>query len=279
MKNLLKLIGLLILICFSFFYTDKVIEVIQDEDKIMIELKKVKDSYYVAPIDAKIVSNTIIPGISGREVNIDKSYKNMKETGIFNENLIIYDEISPSLSLNLNKDKYIIAGNEGKNMVSLIFILESDMYLEKINKILDARNVEGNFFVDYTYLLENSTLIKKIDKGEFYSYGNHGKYTPDNLLFSNNLISRIRDNEAIFCLAQNMEKDILKLCSSNDLYTIVPNIVGGDSPYSLVKSKLESGSIILLSMSNNTVTELAVIIDYILGKGYKIGTLSDLINE
>lgn len=279
MKNLLKLIGLLILICFSFFYTDKVIEVIQDEDKIMIELKKVKDSYYVAPIDAKIVSNTIIPGISGREINIDKSYKNMKETGIFNENLIIYDEISPSLSLNLNKDKYIIAGNEGKNMVGLIFILESDMYLEKINKILDARNVEGNFFVDYTYLLENSTLIKKIDKGEFYSYGNHGKYTPDNLLFSNNLISRIRDNEAIFCLAQNMEKDILKLCSSNDLYTIVPNIVGGDSPYSLVKSKLESGSIILLSMSNNTVTELAVIIDYILGKGYKIGTLSDLINE
>ena len=38
MKSIVKLIGLLVLIGFSFFYTDKVIEVIREEDEIMIIL-------------------------------------------------------------------------------------------------------------------------------------------------------------------------------------------------------------------------------------------------
>ena len=33
MKNIIKMIGLFTLIGFSFFYTDKVIEVIREEDK------------------------------------------------------------------------------------------------------------------------------------------------------------------------------------------------------------------------------------------------------
>ena len=36
MKSIVKLIGLLVLIGFSFFYTDKVIEVIREEDEIRL---------------------------------------------------------------------------------------------------------------------------------------------------------------------------------------------------------------------------------------------------
>ena len=46
---------------------------------------------------------------------------------------------------------------------------------------------------------------------EFYSYGDNGEYTPDNLLFSNNLISRIRNNTANYCLAPDMQQKIIEL--------------------------------------------------------------------
>jgi len=45
MKNILKSIGLLALIVFSFFYTDKVMNVVNNQDEIMIKLKSVKINY------------------------------------------------------------------------------------------------------------------------------------------------------------------------------------------------------------------------------------------
>lgn len=279
MKGIIKLLGLFTLICFSFFYTDKVIEVVREEDKIMIEIQNVKDNYRIEPMDAKIVSNTIVPGLNGRKVNVEKSYKKMKETGIFNQNLMVYDELYPDISVKLHKDKYIILGNSNRKMVSLMFVLDSDKYFNRILSILKEKGVVANYFVDYSYLLENSIQIKEMVGHEFYSYGIQGKYTPDNLLFSNNLISRISENEAIYCLASSMEKEILELCSENDLYTIVPSIIGGTNPYSSVKENLFSGSSILLMMNLETINELSTVIDYIRGKGFEIGTLSELFSE
>lgn len=279
MKNIIKLIGLVTLIGFSFFYTDKVIEVIREEDEIMIELNNIKDLYQVEPIDATITGNTIIPGLNGREINIEKSYKQMKNSGLFNKNLIVYDSINPNISLRNNNDKFIIHGQNNKQMVSIIFVLYSDKYLSQIEEILTTKEVTANYFVTYEYLVNNSTQIKKMTNREFYSYGSNGEYTPDNLLFSNNLISRITSTNAIYCLAPNMEKEILNLCSENNLYTITPNIIGENSPYNSIKTNLNSGSIVLLSMNNETTKELATIIDYIKGKGLKISGLSTLLSE
>ena len=245
MKNLVKMLGLFVLIGFSFFYTDKVLNVIREEDKVMIELTSVIDVYKEDAVDAKVVGNTIIPGIKGRIINVDKSYNKMKQLGIFNKNLIIYDEVEPSISISNNKDKFIISGNSNKKMVSILFILDNDKRLDSVNKILDSKGVSANYFVDYNYLVNNSTKIKENKTHEFYSYGDNGEYRPDNLLFSNNLISRIKDNDAIYCLSLDMNVDTLKMCSNNNLYTIIPSIIGGNRPYTNVKTNLTSGSIIL----------------------------------
>lgn len=279
MKNILKIVGLFVLMGFSFFYTDKVIEVIREEDNIMIELNSVKDLYKIEAVSANVVSNTIIPGVNGRVVNIDKSYKEMKSVGKFNKNSIIYDVVRPSVSISNNKDKFIIKGNSMKQMVSLVFLVDDDKYLEKINKISVDEKIVFNYFVDYEFLIDNTTLIKESSNSEFYSYGNDGKYSPDNLLFSNNLISRISGNEAIYCLSSNMDLDVLSLCSSNDLYTLVPSIIAFDNMYSEVSKNLESGSIILFEMNKDTVNNLDIIINYIKGKGLKIGGLSNLLSE
>ena len=63
------------------------------------------------------------------------------------------------------------------------------------------------------------------------------------------------------------------------MYTITPDIIGDDNPYMAVKDNLSSGSMILLSMNQDTIKELGTIIDYIKGKGFKIGTLSSLLSE
>lgn len=279
MKNIIKAVGLLTLIGFSFFYTDKVIEVIREEDKIMIELQSVQDIYKVEPINASIVSNTIIPGLNGRSINLEQSYKNMKGNGVFNNSLIVYDTIPPDISARLNKDKFIIMGNHNKQMVSFLFVLDSNKYLGKVEDILDEKGVIANYFVGYKYLINNSTKIKEMENREFYSYGDNGEYTPDSLLFSNNLISRISNNNAIYCLSSDMNNNVLELCSKNDLYTIVPNIICDSSPYATIKEKLSSGSIILLAMNTETINELGTVIDYVKGKGYKIGGLSSLLTE
>lgn len=279
MKNIVKMIGLCALIGFSFFYTDKVIEVIREEDEIMIELTSVEDIYKVEPVDANVLGDTIIPGLEGRTVNVDESYKKMKSSGLFNKNLIVYDTVLPEVSIQNNKDKFIVKGNNNKQMVSLVFVLDNNKYFDKVEEIVKNKGVDVNYFVSYSYLIDNSTKIKEVKGNEFYSYGDNGEYTPDNLLFSNNLLSRIRDNEALYCLSSDMEEEVLNLCGENNLYTVVPTVVGGKSPYARLKDNLSSGTIILLEMSNETVTELSTIIDYIKGKGFKIGGLSTLLSE
>lgn len=279
MKNIIKTIGLITLIGFSFFYTDKVIEVIREEDKIMIELESTKDFYKTEPINATIIGNTIIPGVSGKQVNIDKSYNKMKSNGLYNKNFLIYDSITPDISLKNNNNKFIISGNTEKQMISIIFILNNNKYLSQIEEIITTKEVTANYFVPYNYLTTYSTKIKEMTNREFYSYGDNGKYTPDNLLFSNNLISRISNNNAIYCLALNMEEEILNLCKENNLYTITPNIIGKNNPYNNIKTNLNSGSIILLSMNKETIKELPTSIEYIKGKGLNIVGLSTLLSE
>ncbi len=279
MKKLIKMIGLITLIVFSFFYTDKVIEVVREEDEIMIEIQNIKEVNKIEAINASIVSNTIIPGLNGRSINVEKSYKKMKSNGLFDKSLLVYDTISPDISIRTNKDKFIIQGQNNKQMVSILFVLNNDKLLESIEKVLSSKEVSANYFVNYDYLISNSIAIKEMSSHEIYSYGDNGKYTPDNLLFSNNLISRISNNDAIYCLAKNMQEEVLELCSKNNLYTITPTIIGGNHPYDAIKENLNSGSIILLSMNSETLKELPTIVDYIRGKGLKIGPLSVLLSE
>lgn len=279
MKNILKLVGLFVLMGFSFFYTDKVVEVIREEDNIMIEIQSVKDLYKIDAVSANVVDNTIIPGVEGRVVNVDKSYKEMKSIGKFNKNSLAYDVVRPSVSIANNKDKFIIKGNSLKQMVSILFVISDDKYLNKISKIAIDKDVIFNYFIDYEFLISNTTLVKEMNNGEFYSYGNKGKYTPDNLLFSNNLISRIRNEEAIYCLNINHDESGLEICSSNGLYTISPTFVTGENAYNVITKNLESGSIILIDISSDNINNLGIIIDYIKGKGLKIRGLSELINE
>ena len=268
------MVSLLVLVLFSFFYTDRVMDVIADNDPLKNEIINLSDNYKLSSNEAVVSGDTIIPGTNGREVNIDKSYKKMRTGNVFNDKLLTFNVLYPEYRLKDNIDKYIINGNVNKKEVSILFIINNDNNLDKIINILNNKNTKANLFVEYNYLFNNISKIKKYNSNNIYSYSN--KYVYDTLVISNNIIDRISNNKANYCLTKIKDKDNLNTCSYSNMFTIIPSIIGN---YNNIKNKLSNGSIILLDTNINSVNELSYIIDFINGKGYSIVGLDELLNE
>lgn len=278
LKKAFQIIGLFTIICFSFFITEQTVTVVKEQDPIMIELESIKNKYYQAPVNAIIKGNTIIPGISGKEIDIDKSYSNIKKVGYFDIKLLKYKKVKPSLSLVHNQDKYIIQGNPIRNQVSLLFILDTNDKVEQLNTII--KDTKVNYFITADYLNNNLKTIKKLSTNkEIYNYGYSGNYTESLLLFANNLINHNANNKSIYCLTKEENENTLKTCNIVTNYVIKPNIITQKSPYNEIKNNLTSGSIILLDVNSQSLKELPSIINFINSKGYKIVTLSTLLSE
>ncbi len=265
-----KYIGIIFLICFTFFYTEKIIDVSIMQDSIMIEIQDNKDKYFIEPKNAIIDEIFIIPGNVGKEVNINKSYKEMKRLGYYDESLLCFDEILPEVSIYNNLNKYVIKGNIYAKNVSLIFIIKNKKYFNSILDIINNKKIIGNFFVDNDFLNNNIDMIDT--KHEIYNYGNNGKYTNDNIIVSNNIINNKSGNKSLYCLFLEIDENSHKNCIHNKMLSINPSFLGNINN---VKKHLDNGSIILI---NNTY-ELSNIIDYIKNKGYNIVPLSNLIVE
>lgn len=279
MKNIIKFIGLLSLICFSFFYTDKVMDVALEQDKIMINIKNSKDNYKIKAIDAIINNDTIIPGIYGREVDIDKSYSNMKSIGIFHKNYFIYNDIKPDISIVDNRNKYIISANRNKQSVSLIFIINNFNDLNIMYNFIKTKDIKINLFFDYDILIDKINYLSKFKNAKIYSYGNNGIYTKDNLIYINNLIERVTKNKANYCLVTKKDKDKLKICSDSLNYTIFPSLIIDNNLLYNVKNKLVKGSLILVDINDSNMKQLVSVIDYINSKGLEIEYIDDLLSE
>ena len=182
------MIALFVLVLFSFFYTDKVMNLINKNDPLMNKINLLKDKYEILPVNAILEDNTIIPGVKGKIVDLDKSYDNMKVSGIFREDYLIYNELLPSELLSNNMDKYIIKGNSSNNKISLLVLGDSNN-IDKINK----DNI--TIFLNHKDISINN--IKKLSKNSIYTYGNNGIYSDEILSNDNTIINRISNNKSI----------------------------------------------------------------------------------
>lgn len=264
MKEIIKKIPLLILVCFSFFYTDRVLNFINSKSDLMMKIKSLENNYYVKEVNAITNDDTIIPGIKGKKVNINKSFDKMKEYNTFMEEYLVYDSIIPVVSTENNMDKYIISGNKSKKEVSLIITVDT----KNINKISQIKNI--TLFINHDLLtIEN---INNLNNNEIYTYGNNGKYDKEELVNDNTLINSLSNNKSKYCLVKEKNNDVINICKKNNMHTIIPNIIGN---YSDIKDNLNNGSIILLNNINN----INSIIKYINSKGYKIVPLNILLEE
>ena len=281
MKKLFETVGFVTLICLSFIYTEKTVSVVKQYDDIMIAIKEKNEQYKVEAKDAIVNDNTIIPGLNGKKINENKSYSKMKRYGSFNSNLLVYDEVAPSVSIKNNLDKYIIKGNETKNMVSLIFLINNEDEIDNILSILKNKKVKANFFINRKWLEKNEDkLIKIINCGHNVGgLGNNLDYTDSNYPWIDNKIKTISKKEFGYCYNEVDDIQSLKLCSNYNNYTIRPNIIVSKNPLTEIKEKITPGSIISFRVNNRLDNELGLIIEYIKSKGYTISTLEEHLAE
>lgn len=277
MKKFFECIGMITLVCFSFFVTEKTAGVVKEMDDIMIEIKKSEKKHQVDSINAVIENDTIIPGIYGKRVDQKKSYDKMKRVGSYQESLLVYKNEKPKISAENQYDKYIISGNPKKNMVSLIFLVNDNNNIEKIEEIIKQKNIKANFFVNKDWFEKNNTKALELIEEE-HIIGNLNM-EEETFTWMDTMIKNLGKQKEGFCYNIQQNKKDLQICSRKKNYTIIPNIVVQTNPLSEIKKSLSAGSIIVLPVNDVVEKELPVIINFIQGKGYVIDNLYYHLNE
>ena len=104
-KGYFRIIGILGIAAFSFFYTEKIANLTLDKNELYQSIKKEASNYNEEYINAFIEDDKIVPGLNGKNVNIKNSLYNMKDLNAFNSYYLIYDTSYPEVTLENNKDK------------------------------------------------------------------------------------------------------------------------------------------------------------------------------
>ena len=271
MKKLL----IILLLLFSFFYTNKSISIIRNQDPLMKEIINNKSKFEIKSVNAIIKNNTIIPGKKGKEVDLEKTYTKMKQYGTYNESLTVFKETKPTVSIEDNYDKYITSGNKDNKNISFIFKVEKDTNINKLLSILNYHNIQVTFFIDGLYIENNNLNNLSNHQIELLSYNN----TIDEITFTSALsyLSYKTNKTPKYCLED--DNNIINLCKKINLHTVKPTLIIKKDPYKEIKNNLNNSSIILIPINNYIYDNLSTSILYIKSKGYNFLTLSDLLSE
>lgn len=263
MKKIFNIFSIICLIIISFVYTEKSMMVVREYDDIMIRIKEQKN---ISEIKSIIIDDKIRPGVLEKKINIQKSYKEMKEYGSFNKKLLVYDVKDNKESLDNNLDKYIIGGNKNKQMISLIFKLNWNSDIDKLIEILDKNNIKGNILINSNWI--NKDIINKIANNDHILISNDIKI--------NKIIKNVFSQKKQYCYGY--DKEVLKKCSKEKYYTILP-IEINDNILIKTRNNLESGNFLSFEVSDNLINELENIINSIKNKGFKITNLIEHLSE
>ncbi len=278
MKRVYPVILSCLLIAFSFYYTNKVAGIVRGKDPIMQSIKEEKANYEKKAINANVSGDNIIPGKNGKKVNIEASFQKMSQYGKYNDSLYVFDEVEPEVSINTYFDKYVESGREDSKDVALVFDILRFDNMDDVLSLLESNNVTATFFVDGLFMENNRSLLENVSKKgyeiELLSY--NGGY--DKIYFESSLhvLNDITKDRPKYCVAHYDKKEVLDICNSLSLHTVIPSVDTSNNSFSVVKNKLRGGSIIGLS---NSRVNLNTIINYIKQKGYNLVRLDTLLQE
>ena len=194
MKKYFKSFVIIIFMIFSFYYTEKIAVIAQNNTPLKKEIVTFKEDNIISSINARIDGNEITPGLNGLVVNVEKSYNNMKSQNVFNLNSLVYDEVKPIISINDYPEKIITQGNIQRKAVSII--------INFTNKNIDYLK---NSNIKYTYF-NNPNYCIILSESDCLSYKRRVK--PTYLLNNTNFIKHISDvkNGSIIYLDDNLDE-------------------------------------------------------------------------
>lgn len=281
-KKSFQIIGLVLLIGFSFYYTDKVVTVVRNQDPLMIKIQEYESIFNKDSVDAFVEDNSIIPGINACVVDTNSSYSNMKKIGSYNSSMIEYREIKPKLSLDNIYDKYVVKGNKDTFEVAIVFKLNDSSYIADILNTLSKKNTKASFFVDGKVIEEKTQSVYKLinQRHEIYNLGYENKYDKDLLVWTNNMIENMSYNKSKYCLVSKENSKVLDMCASNKMYTIKANLfIDYSNSFNDIKANIEKGSIIVFDVNDKTTAELSKTLFFLNSKGFTYNVLSNHLSE
>ena len=269
-------------------------------DDLYRKIQMYSEQHEIKPIDAKIDRVwKAIPGYNGLSVNIKASYKKMKAIGEFDKNKIVYKEIPPNIHLeNLNPEP-IYRGNPQKSMVALLInVAWGNEYIPGILKVLNEHQTKATFFFDGSWVKKNPDLAKTI-KEAGHEIGNHAYSHPDlqqrsmaqtteELKKTNDIIEETLGIKPKWFAppSGSFNEATIQVADQLDMKTILWTVdtVDWRKPATSemvrrVVSKVENGSMVLMHPTKPTAEGLEAMITDIKAKGYKLGTVSELMSE
>lgn len=245
-----KYIFLIFIVIFSFIYTNKVVDYAEVNNIILSSIDEYALEYDKKCIEGSINEYGIILSFSGKLVDKNKSYSNMKG-GLFNEDLIEYKKDECILNKENNYDKYIISGNTVVNNVSIVIDVVNKRYYEDMVNIFKKYNLSSNLLVNDSFDGNGDILLYKgSDVKDFKK--KHDKF---------------------YCTGE-----IIDICRKEKINTIrIMNYVDSNL-YLNIKKSLNNGNIIFIKESLNNLNELEIVINYIKSRGFNIVSVDELLS-
>ena len=256
MRKYYQYLGLALIMVFSFYYTEKIALIVLNKNPLMQSINEQKENYEIGYVNAIIEGDYIIPGINGLVVNARDSFYGMQELNVFNEYYLVYEQVSPEVSIKDNKDKIIKKGNPKLKQVSIILSLESD-----ISEYLKNNQYKADLLVD----------VHSYERDHYFEVLNNESSAFESL--ENNLNLK-KENQHI-CVLNDQNYDI---CLKKKNYLVEPTLTLNSTNYIEVKNGLESGSIILIE-EDAKLSDVKLLLKEIKYKNYDIVYLSELISE
>ena len=255
-KGYFRIIGILGIAAFSFFYTEKIANLTLDKNELYQSIKKEASNYNEEYINAFIEDDKIVPGLNGKNVNIKNSFYNMKDLNAFNSYYLIYDTSYPEVTLENNKDKIVERGNQNKNSVAIILEYNKDTI-----KYFKDNNIDASILVDLDTFNKNESLEQLNNEVNKYK----------DLEF---LINKYSNNTHICYLSNKNEK----ICRKNNKYLVKTEKIVNNKTFIDIKNNINSGDIYYIDKSTDT-KNIKILINSIIYKDLDIISLSKMLSE
>lgn len=266
MKKYFEYIGLIIFTGFGFFYTNKVTDLMNNKDPLMIEIKEFASNNNTLCKEGYVTNEGVVLGKNGKEVDYTLTYSNMQGKK-FDELDVVYKEVDCKINLSSIKDNYIIKGNESKNMISIFIKINDNSLVKDIVNIFDKNNVKVNLIVN------NLNNIN-----EYLGYVKNGHY----VLYSGESNKDLKEFKSTLNLENNFcislyNNSTLDNCFKNNFYVLKTNNIYKDNILYNTKANLEKGEFYVFYENKNTLEEINALIKFVKGKNIDIVNINRLL--
>lgn len=256
MREKLRMLGLVSLLCVSFYLTSNLAIIMKQQDPVYQSILVLKEDYEQQAIDAIVFDDYIIPGYNGKTLDLEKSYKNMHHQNALEQNKLVYEEMSPKVTLNNHKDKIIFQGNSQKKGVSILIDSEEiSWYFDELGISYAILTTKENVHHHYAFGEKVNTEEKNYDELERQL--------------------RKKGEDLSYCYVSKVGE---ASCLKHGKYMFVESKKIGNQNFLQVYRFISSGEVLFLD-KNLELSYLKTLLKQIDFKGLKILPLSRLLSE